>query len=66
MYDLDRTNPRNKEFLEKRNGCENFIYQCDRNGEIAIWYCNLLGKEEDKNFEGNCGRYPCPLGFKVQ
>jgi hypothetical protein len=65
MNELDKTNPRNKEILDKRNDCGYFIYQCDSNGEIAIWYCNLLGKEEGKDHEGNCGSYSCPLGYKI-
>lgn len=42
--------------------CPNFIYQNDRNGHLAIYYCAKLGEDSSKDHEGNCGCYPCPCG----
>ena len=40
--------------------CTYLMTQEDRNGEIAIWGCGLMRGDQDH--EGNCGKYPCPLG----
>lgn len=32
----------------------------EANGEPTIWCCNLM--HEDRDHDGNCGMYPCPLG----
>lgn len=41
--------------------CDKFVFENDRNGELAIGACTAmctLGQDH----EGNYGVYPCPLG----
>ena len=45
-------------FIKKK--CRHFIFQEDRNGEMAISYCSAMKNEKDH--EGNNFQYPCPLG----
>jgi len=39
--------------------CENYTYQCDSNGEVAI--CHCTHPENESEFEGNCTRDRCPI-----
>ena len=39
--------------------CVFYMYQLDRNGDIAICFCNHEGNKEDT--EGNCTLALCPL-----
>jgi hypothetical protein len=47
-------------FVEKT--CNHFIFQEDRNGEMAISCCNAMTNPE-QDHEGNNFNYSCPLGL---
>lgn len=38
--------------------CDHFMYQCDRNGEVAISHCKHPDNKSE--FEGNCINELCP------
>lgn len=45
--------------------CKHLAIQRDRNYMVAISYCSLIGQDPDKDFEGNCNAYECPLNSTI-
>ena len=50
-------------FIKKK--CSHFIFQEDRNGEMAIGYCNAMDRNT-QNHEGNYTQYECPRGLECK